>query len=146
MKNKSDVHNLLLSASKKTNCANAVLGEITTVYFQNYTKEQNSTSRVWVHPCSTQRPHAARIQIRHQHHFGNSLNNYPFMENQGIQNTPYPELNKSQLQISILSSHLCLMSLWIVISAHAFLMVPIHATCSYYLILDFITQIIFITV
>jgi len=32
-KNKSDVHNLLLSASQKTHCAYVVLGEIITVYF-----------------------------------------------------------------------------------------------------------------
>jgi len=40
LKNKSDVHNLLLSTSQKTHCAYVVLGEIITVYFQNYTKQK----------------------------------------------------------------------------------------------------------
>jgi len=45
LKNKSDVHNLLPSASQKTHCAYVVLAEIIIVYFQNYAKK-NSRSRV----------------------------------------------------------------------------------------------------
>jgi len=112
LKNKSDVPNILLSASKKTHYAYVVLGEIITVYFQNYKKQKKkqheSSPGASVHyteaTCSTflnLTPTLLPQLIK------------PFMENQGIQNTPYPELHKSQLHLSILSSHLCLMSMWI---------------------------------